>query len=488
MKKVLVVLLVLVVAVGAFLYFPRGGALEAVNAAVLSVLNGDVDAQRGNAEFAPALDGDVFANGDVVRSDEKGRAVLTFFDGSTLSMEPGSRVKVLALARDGADGIQASIEQSLGRTWASVEKLKTPNSKFEIKTPGMTAIVRGTTFETIVVTTPDGKTTTTIKTGEGEVVAQAVAGGEVRVPAGTQVEVKQDQPAPPAAAPQPPTPKLTFGAAAGIGFVVVDPRGLSCGLVGTVQARQIPRCDVGRGTSQSVVIGDVVPGTYSIALTAAASVADMALVAIGQRGDATDFRHTLSRAVAVGDLVRTTLPVTVAPDGKLASTGFTPAEQVSSVCGAEATGRVFSAGPVTERGNAVQAYGAANPGQPAALVITAAELTAVANESVRNAQAPATASNVAVTVDGGGLHFSAQISAGPFTVPTRADIIAGAVGGKLQMRLRSFDAGPIPQPIKEQITAAVERGLSEFTSSFPLVVERVAFRAGCMAIIGRTRS
>lgn len=124
MKKVLVVLLVLVVAVGAFLYFPRGGVIEAVNAAVLAVLNAGVDAQRtGQADFGPALDGDVFATGDVVRADANGRAVLTFFDGSTLSVEPRSHVRVISLARTGGGGIQLTLEQTLGRSWASVSKL-----------------------------------------------------------------------------------------------------------------------------------------------------------------------------------------------------------------------------------------------------------------------------------------------------------------------------------------------------------------------------
>lgn len=492
MKKVLVVLLVLIVAVGAFLYFPRGGVLEAANAAILGVLNGDVESQRSGKAFEPALDGDLLAGGDFVRSNKFGRGFLTFFDGSTLSIEPGSEVKVLALARTSGDGLQVTIEQSAGRTWASVQKLVTPDSRFELRTPSMTAIVRGTTFETIVERLPDGTTTTTVLTGEGEVVARAEAGGETRVPAGTQVKIQEKQVAPPAAVPQPPRPKLTFGAAAGVGFTVIDPRGLSCG--GT--ARQIPHCDVGRAPSQSVVITDVVPGTYSIAVTAAASAADMGLVAIGGLGDATHFRHTLSRSIAVGDLVRTNLPVTVGPDGRLASTGFTPPEQVTSVCGAEATGRVFSSGAVLERGDALKAYGRANRGQPAAVVVTARELKTVATENVSQAARsgiPATVSDVDITVDAAGMHLLATVAAGPLSVRARGDIIAGAVAGKLQMRVRNFDAGLIPDAIKQQIVQQIDRGLTEFTGTFPLVVQRVAFRPklhadgdGCLAIIGTT--
>ena len=133
MKKVLVVFLVLVVAAGAFLYFPRGGVIEAVNAAVLAVLNSGVDASRQGGEFGPALDGDVFATGDVVRADEQGRAVLTFFDGSSVSVDPKSRVRVLSLTKTGAGALQLQLEQTAGRTWASVSKLTSPDSKFSIR-------------------------------------------------------------------------------------------------------------------------------------------------------------------------------------------------------------------------------------------------------------------------------------------------------------------------------------------------------------------
>lgn len=75
MKRFFVVLLVLIIAVTGFLYFPRGEALSALNSAILAVLRGDVDAQRGSTAFAPAIDGDLLATGDVVRANQEGRVV-----------------------------------------------------------------------------------------------------------------------------------------------------------------------------------------------------------------------------------------------------------------------------------------------------------------------------------------------------------------------------------------------------------------------------
>ena len=497
MKKVLAVVLVLVVAGVGFLYFPRGGVVEAVNAAVLAVLNSGVDASRQGSDFQVALDGDVFATGDVVRADEKGRAVLTFFDGSTISVDPKSRVRVTSLVKTGAGGIQLQIEQTAGRTWASVAKLATPDSKFEIKTPSMVAVVRGTTFETIVETLPNGQSTTKIKTTEGEVQVQPTTGvgpsaPPITVSAGNEVDVAQGEAAPTAAKPQPPTPKLRFSGPVGVAFTVIDPRGLQCGTGGAAPLRQIPRCDVLGGAGQTIVIGEVVPGLYGLVITAAQPVPDAAIVAegLGVSGGV-DFSAKVTRSLAVGDLLRASLPLAITGDGKMASGGFTQPELISSVCGAETTGQVFSSGKLTERADALVAFAARSKGAPVAIVYTQAELTQAATDGLKDAQAqlPVTVSNVKVTVDNAGVHLTADVAAGPLNIATKGDVIAGATGeGKLLMKMRSIDAGPLPSAAKEQIIAAIDKGLAQFAESMPLSVQRVAFRTGCFALIGKTPS
>ncbi len=486
MKKVLAVLLVIVVAIAAFLYFPRASIAEAANNAVLAVLNAGVFAQRtGDAEFVSALDGEIFASGDVVRADAQGRAVLTFFDGSTISVEPNSDVRVVSLVKTASGGIQLTIEQTLGRTWASVSDLAGSDSKFEIKTPSMTAIVRGTAFETIVEKLPDGTTTTTVKTGEGEVLVQAEAGGEVTVGANEQVSIDEDEPAPAQPEPQPPTPKLRVAAPAGLGFVVIDPRGLRCGATATATERQIPGCDVSQQGGQSVVIGDVVAGSYTVLITAAQQTSG-AFTVEGQGVSGTDFAHRLAVTLATGDLLRTTLPVSVGGDGKLASAGLTPVEQLSTVCGAEAPGRVFSGGAVEERASLMEAYAREAKGQPAAFVVTGAEISEALNEGMADQALPVTIAGLAISIDTTGLHLAADVTVGPLTVPIKADLIVGALDGKLMVRLRSLDAGIVPAAAKEQIATAVDQAFADLVEGFPLIVQRVALRSGCLAIIGRT--
>ena len=477
MKRVGIVVLVLVVAVGAFLFFPRGGNLSIANAATLTVLHGNVDAQKGSAGFAPALDGDLLTSGDLVRANESGNAVLTFFDGSTLTVQSGAQVKVASLTRTGSGGIQVTIEQTLGKTWASVQKLS-GDSKFEIKTPSSTAAVRGTAFETDVEIV-NGVTTTTIKTDEGTVLVTADAGGTTSVPAGSQVSVPQGAPAPANPVPQPPGPRVQFISSANFGYTVIDPRGMQCGSVG----RQIPGCDV---SGASVTVVDPIPGTWSLFLTAAAPVQGGTLTLSGARGATIDFTSKFTTNLAVGDLVRTSFSITVPASGALASSGFTAAETVTTVCGAEAKGKVFSSGPVADRSNLLAAYAKANSKQPAAVVLSAAELTQAATDNLKSANLPVTVSGIIITIDRDGMKLAAQAAVGPLNVPASANIIAGTTNGKLVLKTRDLDLGPAPSQVKDQMAAALDQSLTTFAGQFQLVVDRVAFRGGCMAVIGTT--
>lgn len=465
-----IVLLVLVVVIVGFLYFPRNGSVaNAANAATVAVIRGDVDSMRAGGSFAPALDGQVVGGGDVVRANTQGLAVLTFFEGSTLTVEPGSQVTVTSLSRVGADGINVSIEQTIGRTWASVQKLA-PGSQFQIKTPTSTAAVRGTAFETIVAVV-NGVLTTTVKGNEGEVLVTANAGGSVAVTPGTQVDIPQNGPAPNAPAPQPPAPTLRFtSGVAGVGYTVTDPRGFNCGAA----VRQIPGCTTDGGT---VTIVDPPAGQYAVTVSAAAA-ANGALLTIGA--------STLSGTLALGDLARSTTAVTVS--GPLATAGpFTPLVKLATLCGAESAGRIFSGGTASETLNAAQAFGAANHGQTIAIVLTADQLTTMAAGSAASVSGTASISDVRVAIDGAGIRATANAAAGPLSIPATARLTAGARDGELLLRVTELSAGILPEAVAGQISSQIQRRLDALSGSLPLTVQRVSFKPGCLAIFGTTR-
>ena len=124
---------------------------------MLSVLDGTASVSRGTAAFAPAADGDIVAPGDGVQTAALSHALVAFFDGSTLEIEPATTVQIEEAQAVNGGAIAIRISQTLGRTWASVQKLTRADSKFELRTPTLTAAVRGTGFITEVLA--DGAST-----------------------------------------------------------------------------------------------------------------------------------------------------------------------------------------------------------------------------------------------------------------------------------------------------------------------------------------
>src|SRR3989441_2723968 len=432
--KVLVILLLLVGGVGAFLYFPSGGpGTPATNAATLAILNPTIDGSRAGAAFAPALDGEIYATGDLVRANVDGRAVLTFFDASSLSVDPGSQVKVIALNRLPSDGIQVTIEQTLGRSWSSVQKLKTPDSKFEIKTPSASAVVRGTAFLTLVQQLPTGGTQTTYQVDDGSLQVTATAGGTVAVPAGMQVTIAEGASAPANPTPIPPSPRLEITGSLGLGFLAVAPTRATCGPAGS--KAEIFGCVA---TSSKITVRDPAPGRWGPFLTSGAPLGATITVEAFV-GTARSAQRATSRSLNANDLVRSGITLTGGPSPALSP--FEDMTPVASVCAATAPGRIFASGTLDTRLETVRAFARDNRGTPVSVIYTEAEL----NQSIA-ANAPTTQgvtlNDAKITIDGGGIHGSAKAATQFITVNTSADVIGGPGGDKFTLRVSRPRAAP----------------------------------------------
>ena len=479
MKRLGCFLIVLLLVGGAvYLYLPRSSNATADNAATLAVLNTAIDAQKGSNDFAPALDGDILASGDFVRSTKDGRAVLTFFDGSTLSVDPASLVKVLTLNRLANGGIQLLVEQTIGRSWAAVSKLKTPDSKFEIKTPTSIAAVRGTSFETGVTLNADATNSATYKVSEGEVLVTANAGGSVTVAATQQVTISTNQVAPAQATAQPPTPIFLLAATPGLEFAITASTGATCGIGRNKQ--EIFGCIAG---PNQVSLREPPAGRYTVSLTRTAAAPTATLTVEAFRGVNREATRVFTATANVGDLVRSGFTYAATTPQTLSD--FDPPEVVTSICSAQSTGRLFASGTVQDRYAQLRTYAQTNKSQPVAFVVVESDLTTAANSSVPS-DVPATVNDVRATIDPAGVHLSAQASASVLTVNAATDIIAGSVDGKLVIRIRSLTASPLPAGVLDPVRATIERALEEFSNGFPFTVRQVAMRQGCLSVMGTT--
>jgi len=189
-------LALVVVLEGIFLFGPFGFISPSPTSAfasecTLTTLTGSVELQnQGSSIWEEAETGMTLKAGSWVRTAPDSDAVLTFFNGTTVKLEPGTVLLV-----EKAEGVRENqlttivLKQRLGRTWSRVTKLADPGSHYEIQTPSASALVRGTLF----VTEVDETGATSVQTIEG-LVSVSAEGEEVFLPAGRQTTVKPGAP------------------------------------------------------------------------------------------------------------------------------------------------------------------------------------------------------------------------------------------------------------------------------------------------------
>jgi len=212
MRKVAVTItVVLLLALGAsFIPFgtPNSTSTPSVLATdgTLSILSGSVETQKpDSAIWEQAQDSMTLQAGTRLRTAPDSQAILTFFEGSTLTLEANANVEIQQVAYTEEQQTIIILKQWGGRTWSNVVHMSEPGSQYEVQTPSAYASVRGTLFMTEV----DEEGATTVQTVEGLVAvgAQTAVGNsfdtpneEVNVPAGYETYVGY------AAAPSEPTP------------------------------------------------------------------------------------------------------------------------------------------------------------------------------------------------------------------------------------------------------------------------------------------
>src|SRR4051812_41511820 len=80
-------------------------ATAAASSSSLEVLDGIVALSHDGQLFSEGRDGDLVQQGDVVRTGSDSHAVLTFFDGSTIEVEPDSELIVNTIKASSAGDI-----------------------------------------------------------------------------------------------------------------------------------------------------------------------------------------------------------------------------------------------------------------------------------------------------------------------------------------------------------------------------------------------
>jgi len=230
----------------------------------LSVLSGSVEVQVPEGNGKQGADGMTLDIGTRVRTASDASALLTFFDGSTLKLEPGTDIEIQQLKYDEEKAITIVLKQWMGRTWSRVEKMADAGSHYQIETPSACAVVRGTLFTTEV----DATGATTVATTEG-LVSVVAQGEEVYLPASQQTHVESGA-APSQSFTSPlPTAEIIINIDAPAIGSVIDPTGASTGLL--PNGLSINQISGSRSLSspegkQVIIIPQPKSGEYTIAL------------------------------------------------------------------------------------------------------------------------------------------------------------------------------------------------------------------------------
>jgi len=163
------------------------------NQGIFTAVTGKVEVKtkKGHKTKAAEKDMTVF-QGDRIITQDQSSAILRLFDGSTLTISPGTEF-VLSKLQKPTDATQDKILQFkliVGQLLAAVQKLTTSKSSFEIEAGGVVCGVRGTKFSF----ESDGKPQPQIKLKvfEGVVYAIDTKGNKFFFHPGSYVKFEND--------------------------------------------------------------------------------------------------------------------------------------------------------------------------------------------------------------------------------------------------------------------------------------------------------
>ena len=150
----------------------------------LTIVNGSVSILvPGSSNWGPGSNGMTLSVGTRINTMPDSRAMITFYDGSTVELDQSTDIEIQNSESEGQSR-RIVLKQVLGKSINRVIELLDPGSRYEIQTPSAYALVRGTLFSVEV----DGLKDTIVKVEEKTVTVGA-QGQTVSVPAGYQVTV-----------------------------------------------------------------------------------------------------------------------------------------------------------------------------------------------------------------------------------------------------------------------------------------------------------
>lgn len=178
--------------------------------ALLDALSTRVTLAHPSGAAGEVATAQIIRSGDTIATDQTGRAVVTYPDGSTALLEENSSLTI-EFVRTSAGDYVVRMQQTLGRVWYAVTRAVTLGSRYEVHSAGMASVIRAGS-DSYVTVSPSGETTVVTISGTVDTTAGGV---DISVPAGSSTTVSAPGATPSSNTPAPstPTPTLTVAAA-----------------------------------------------------------------------------------------------------------------------------------------------------------------------------------------------------------------------------------------------------------------------------------
>jgi hypothetical protein len=169
--------------------------------ALLDALSTRVTLAHPNGMVSEIAAAQVIRSGDSIATDQTGRAVVTYPDGSTALLEESSSLTIEFVQTNAGDYV-VRMQQTLGRVWYAVTRAVASGSRYEVRSAGMASVIRAGS-DSYVSVSPSGETTVVTISGTVDTTAGGV---DVSVPAGSSTTVSAPGATPNASTPAPSTP------------------------------------------------------------------------------------------------------------------------------------------------------------------------------------------------------------------------------------------------------------------------------------------
>ncbi len=206
-------------------------------ATTLTVLEGQVSVMSGQTGREVAT-GMTLLVGDSVSTSEGARAVVTFVDGSSMTLESDTQVTIRSISKHD-DNVRVLVYQSRGRTWTYAPASR--QSTIEVETPSTRLSAREAAFSTAV--DDKGKTQVGAHSGGVEITSN---GKRTPLSEGIVEVDREGQVTRPARAPTPEL-ELIVRASGATAVLLSDPSGASVGYFSALSAvNQVPASAISR--------------------------------------------------------------------------------------------------------------------------------------------------------------------------------------------------------------------------------------------------